>query len=343
MHRWQKYKVKKGNGIILVPDYLESATDENRKRSTYPQMAAWIGALSQIAMLIVVLFGYIYTVRPVFQHQLLQEKLASAELDRLEVEGQIQVLQDEKEEVERSLHEVQNQVASIEAERGILEGELQKASERAREAKADANQLEAVIQEQLNKLEDAGWELLMVDFTFVQLLADAKAVTRDWNARESFPEYLQRHRDEWPNPFLALQSSIGGLRERNAKEPRYPDSYIDELSQFVESRKDELTCAVPPFDDLEKSFRERSSKIEEIVEYKTEEYIDNLVAEYEGQGKRLKITNDFREKTARRFRGIEELNIERALKDVVREHVDSCRSAAQHVVDDFRNLKGVTR
>lgn len=343
MLRWRRHRTKSGNRTIFVPDYFESKDDHDRNSSSYLPVATWIGSLSQVAMLVVVLFGYIYTVRPVFQNQLLQEKLATAELERLEVEEQIQFLEAERDRTEDSLHDVQRKITSLESQQLAVEDELEVARGKARRAQTRASRLEDVVQRQVNELEVARWELLMIDFTFARMFSDMNYLTRDWDDRPDFPEYLHRYRVEWPDPFSVLLSSIAALRKRNASEPRYPESYINEFGEFIEARKDELTCEEPPFEDLEKSFRQRSSRVEAMVDEKTEEYIDNLISEYQERGERVRITDEFRERTSRMYRLTEEINLERELKDKVREYVDNCRLVAQSVVEEFRNLKGITR
>lgn len=342
MFRWRKYRPNDGERSILVPDYFESTAHEDQKRSNLSQTPIWIGAISQAVMLIVVLFGYLYTVRPVFQHQLLQEQLASVELDRAEVEKQIKNLQYEKNEVESSLYKVRNQIDAVGAEREKLEDELRKASARTVRAQNDASRLEGIVQKQLGEIKGARWELFMIDFTFAHMNTRLKNSSRDLSGYERFPEYLQRYRDEWPDPFKLLKSSIVGLRDRRTSEPRYPESYINEFSEFIETRKGDLTCVNPPYDDLENDFRERSFEIEQIVKYKTDEYINNLVSEYRERGEQVRITDEFRAKTASSYRLTEEFNLEDELRSKVKKYLDSCRSSEQNVVTKFRRLKGVT-
>lgn len=349
MIQWRKYRVNGEERDILVPDYLEPLNDASQKRSRDPFIPSWIGAVSQLAMLIVVLFGYIYTVKPVFQYQLLQENLASAELDRLEVEGQVEVLQAERDEAEQSLKDLENQISSIEAERAMLEGDLEEAKVRAMQAQSDASRLEGIVQEQLNELDVARWELLMLDFNRTHVINfrhrhwDANALNLGLMESERFPEYLQRYIGNWPDLLLTLQSSIERLREQNANEPRYPESYIDEFSEFIASRKNELTCIEPPFSDLEASFQNRYSEIEGVVEEKTDEYIEGLIAEYREEGTRVLITDEIRDRQARLYRVMEEHKLDREFKGKVREYTERCRSVTYEVLAEFRELKGVTR
>ncbi|SEG18182.1 hypothetical protein [Billgrantia desiderata] len=374
MDRWRKYKTNGESPIILVPDSLEPVPDKSQKRNKYSQLAAWVGALSQAAMLLVVLFGYIYTVRPVFQHQLLQEKLASAELSRLEVESQtlilqaerdeaeknlqanlaeaafyrleieeqIKILQDERDQAETSLHDVKSQIVTVELQQEMLEEELQESRQRAQQAMSRASQLEGLVQEQLRELENARWELLMIDFSFSRIFSDmAISSLEGWGG--SFPEYLQQYRNGWPDPFSGLKSSIEELRGRNVNESRYPENYINEFAEFIDSRQDRLTCDSPPFDDLNALFQEKVSQIDFVVKNKTDEYIDGLVEEYRGRGQRVRITDEFRDRTARMYRVTEEYDVNRELKEVVEEYLRACRLVAQNVIDEFEDIKGVVR
>ncbi len=374
MIRWRKHKGDDGNNTILVPDYLESESNNSVEAKSSSNIATWIGAITQAATLIVVVFGYFYTVRPVFQHQLVQEKLASAELDRLEIEEQVQSLQEERDEIEMNLEEklaleeqrrlevqaqrqalqeqiqvaennlndIQNKIDTVEAQRVVLEEELQSSRQRAQQAQSQASRLEGIVQEQLRELEAARWEFVITDFAIVRFVTNSDGPSLVRGGPDDFLEYLQWSNENWPDPFARLTSSIIDLRERNSNEPRYPESYIDEISEFIESREDRLVCKEPPYDFLEELYRERLSEMEDLIDRKTDDYIDNLRAEYREREEEVLITDDFRSSVARRYRVSEEIVIDFEFKDKVREYSEKCRSIEQNVIDEFRELKEAT-
>lgn len=66
-----------------------SAEEKNGSSSGFGKYSAIIANLSQVLMLIVVVWGYLYTVLPVFQKEKLTEDLARLEIEKSSWEQEI--------------------------------------------------------------------------------------------------------------------------------------------------------------------------------------------------------------------------------------------------------------
>jgi DNA repair exonuclease SbcCD ATPase subunit len=108
---------RSNDDLILRLQRLEQKNEQGRSRLEIwsANAAAW----SQVLMLLVVIFGYLYTVVPVIQHEALQEKAAKLEIDNAEANNRLINTSKKQKELERRTEQ-------LEADNKIARSELEK-------------------------------------------------------------------------------------------------------------------------------------------------------------------------------------------------------------------------
>ena len=264
-------------------------------------VASW----SQIVMLIVVVFGYIYTVRPVFQKELISEDLARLQIEKNKWEGEIS---GQKIELEKRV----NKIAEMDVELALLskakknleqsqlqaEKELNLALKKSKEAQKKLSASNAAYTDsvqrlvQLRKSEVTGSgkvsepirNVINKTFSGEIFIADKKLQIADGL------------KSTYLDPLKAVELQLSELERGVLSASPGAASVVEKqlLSEYkagLSLREKYLLCPVPDFNSWQDSFVKALSKIDSNIQYCEDMRFENLRAE---QGWSKKELENFR-------------------------------------------------
>ena len=301
-----------------------------------------ISHLAQVGVLGLGVFGYFYTVLPVFQNQQLQEQAARLELEKSSAQRQLDELLAEQKKV-------QNEISSLrdgwQRERG-RNAELSSNAEDARRyellAKQRATEAEGTLAIQMQTLNSARWELVVFDFFFAYVFRTTNASIQTANQPRGTggAGFIQEQEGGWPRPYDQLVEAVDLARKKRSVS-QVPDNYYTELKSFVEERRGILQCELPDFSALEASYQLQLAAAESTVEAETRASIEKLVKEYADKNQRVQITDEYRQSVRRNVRLGKIFELERSFDKRLAAMRKSCEDKSTAVFDEFRKLKDV--
>ncbi|SJN15247.1 hypothetical protein CZ787_19200 [Halomonas citrativorans] len=341
---------------------------KNRKPIVKKRDRNFLGILNtsaQVGTLIVVVLGYLFTVRPAFQYQLLQEKNAQSELDRIKLEDDLLKIGVEYEVASTELMLLESNLALIEEEskelfeirenleyevnevRDRLQYEQEKSNSLASEiALATAREMEMlerlrVIEQQVVSeniaLENARWELFIIDLRRSYVSESTGTFGMFGSSfNVSISTYYNDASNSWPNLYLSILSSIDKVEQEGIGGSKYPKSYFEEVRSFVGNNIDMLRCERPDFNRIEERYYSDLESIEKnIIDEIREKMLNNdLELDYMN----LFYPNDF-EKNLSYAMKIKEMRLSRDYKEIVDEYWWDCLTKR----NDFYNLLADSR
>lgn len=186
--------------------------------------------LAQVGLLVLAVIGYFYTVKPVFEKELLVEDKAKLEIENKKATTRLNDLVAEQEQVRRDTEVLLEQLAEARLQAEDLAESARSAQRkveaitrdgraaaiRERDASARAGKVERLYREHLEALDDAQWKLLVVDFAIN--VADLR--TAAINERSSDAANLSQTRldpialaeKHWPDTKATLDSAVSELK-----------------------------------------------------------------------------------------------------------------------------------
>lgn len=246
-------------------ELLEESADPSRPRKARPLLDT-IALVAQISLAVVAIFGYFYTVRPIYQKERLAEQVA-------EYEGIIREQKPKVAEIERQLAELQRErtelTAKMQRERDQLTAEMQR--ERARltsELKGIERELSLALEEK-RRIED---QTRFMTYRY-RLPDGSPAVTPEQ------VEVAQKH--DLKRSFLSsLSFSCGGLTSgvRGGAFLGYSYGRVDEKNKFWPFTDQEISAwnehgakyplksAIECIDSVAASFPQRQASLAAFVE-----------------------------------------------------------------------------
>jgi hypothetical protein len=207
----------------------------------------WSGRLATLAQVVttfVVIFGYFYTVVPVFQKEKLAEdnaRLQGANDDatiKLNSTNGLLFMADTE------LTLTTASLTQVEKERGELQATLDDKTRRdaALSAKLASNEVQLAMQ--AKALITAQRRLLAVDFTWA---ADEWQIRRNVSRpADEDGKFILQAQYNWPEPYEDLLQALKDVETKDSGRHFYSAAMLDGLHQMIEAKKSELKCE--PFD-----------------------------------------------------------------------------------------------
>jgi|1_EtaG_2_1085319.scaffolds.fasta_scaffold00001_537 hypothetical protein len=247
-----------------------SGTQKTDKKSLakIPQIMANI---SQVLMLIAVIWGYQTTVKPIIQKEKLAEDIAKLQLDKEELENNIRDYKFYLEESERKYSGLVQKKAELEENIIVAKTEL---TEKERRLSALEDRLinsQEKLQESIESLVSAERSIYEKQKSFI--LGDAFMPIEVWRSISSSHEYLEIFKSEnteniaelmqemFPNPTEIIPDKIQELRKnidqsKNSAEKKANQLILIEFEQGLINNREKLQCRVPDFEKWEVAFSE---------------------------------------------------------------------------------------
>lgn len=326
---------------VLIPadSVLTNFSVENcrPKESISTKLGAW----SQIGMLLLVAFGYLYTVRPVFQYQLLQEQTAKLELEKIETKKHLTQLNMAKSEAEKDLALLREALDREKDERNKLVTQLMDTRSKEELAKKRAQDIETKVTKDLKALEVARWELLIIDFRFAYFRSVWSG--SDLYSSKRMDENILAQKISWPRPYEDLHATLDKVRKDESGEQQFPKSYFDELGAYIEARKSDLSCEKTDFDFLAKQYLKDLADLDIVVDSELKELIDGVIEGYEKNGESVVITDKYKESARKDIMMGKKFGLDRRYGDDISKLRDSCWKRGLELIREFGRYKAVTR
>lgn len=339
--------------FILIPaDSIHTSSSINEKVSN-ESWSAKLGALSQVGMLLLVGFGYFYTVKPAFQYQLLQEQAAKLEIEKLESKKQLTNLKIAQTQIENDLHVLKETITREEAERHKLLAQLKQEHVNKDLMKKQIQEIKNKVSKELKALEVTRWELLLLDFSDAYWLSERNALFSRLNKSEEFDEYLLNQQKSWPQPYENLFMSIDEISKQNEKSNKFPKKYLTELHNIVNAHKSTLKCNVANFKLMAAQYHKKTDGLtvnEDEINDTLEKYIAEIVAKSKKEGHKTLITDDFRESVKKSFQLQQEQSIKMKVYEIERQYRDEifklrqeCYQKGSDLINRIKKEKDATQ
>src|SRR5690606_27817684 len=142
------------NALMRIAKTAEES--KSSSSSSFKNVSVIVASFSQVFMLLVVVWGYFYTVVPVFQKEKLTEDLARLEIEKSRWEQEIK-------NHARNIQQTQKELSLLESDRHELENELNRIRSEKQQAEKTLEQLAVREQDSRVKLQ-----------TTAEALADAE-------------------------------------------------------------------------------------------------------------------------------------------------------------------------
>jgi hypothetical protein len=327
-----------------------------QKRSVQPLAATapaakptdlWLQRLasaSQLGVLALGIFGYFYTVLPVFQNQELQEQAAKLELEKSLAEKQLDSLKLQQNNVTQQIYELQQKWSQ---ERNRNENLVSAATDaEQKEMAALQKRVEAEnrlrIQDEL--FEKARWELVFLDFTLSEFGTKYNKSISSWQSRSDSPgEFITASDTSWPQPLDELLSAADAAERRANSRKDIPGTYYEELKRLIKARESELKCAKPDLKAMHIEYLAEIAALDPVIDAELNRYIDNLRGTYAAKKQRVEITDEFRDASRRSIRVGKAFEVDQKYRKRIDALQKPCEDTEAQVMDEIRHLKGATR
>lgn len=299
--------------------------------------------LSQVGVLALGIFGYFYTVVPVFQNQQLQEQNAMLELEKSGAERTLAALQEQQQIVQREIASARQRLAMERSRNVLLATATREAAEREREAEERLAIAKGDLAVELKDLNAARWEIVMVTYWqawLVRQIGSDGAMHR--RARSEGTSPVKKAEAAWTDPYEVALASVADSKVKGLEKRKIPERYYDELRDALHERRHELTCKRPDFASEEMKYQEELTDLAAKINRLTADRLDAMKQEYADKGRRIIITDDFAAETRRGIAVSEQFGLERRYRDQLREHEKACEELVHAAVKAFATSKGAS-
>jgi len=188
--------------------------------------------LSQIGLIILGIFGYFYTVVPVFQAQQLQEQTAKLELDKSSLEREKNVSQQKLTLLQAKQREIQQNIEVIQERNTELLSDIAESKKQEYAARLAKINTEKLFFDERKKLDRIHWNIILSALSNVRkdnefFYKPLQYIDLIYGKENSI---ILHQKKKWPKLYLNLLSSIETIQKANKQ---IAESYFVELkNQF---------------------------------------------------------------------------------------------------------------
>lgn len=295
-----------------------------------------ISAASQPCLLALGVFGYFYTVVPVFQNQKLQEDNAKLEIEKERFSSDIQELIKEKGEAERLLSDIQQQLKHQAELAKSLQVELADLKDKELQAKEKLDSANVALKKQQKDLDFIRWDKLMVGLILHMGWDGLRGkniydIDEDKNAIFVVTENIS-------DGYELLLSSIDDLSVSKS-DYKIPAHYYAELRKFVVTNEGKVRCGLSDVEGIQlaydKDMTEAVGRVESIVESE----VSGIKAEYAKKNQEVLITDEYRQDARRRAKIAMVFEVKSKYASILSDRRSKCMDKVNSLLDEFMNSK----
>lgn len=305
--------------------------------------------LSQIGILMLGVFGYFYTVVPVFQNQQLQEQTAKLELekatlekDKIKSQQKLVLLKNQQNEIENQIYYLREEWKKSKNQNMKLLSEISESNTKELEAKLLATTAKSELSNEQKNLDQVRWEFILKSLYDLSIFS----IFRDMDMGFSFESkdnyenglFILENQKKWPKPYTQLLSLIEEVH-RNAKQ--IPSSYFTELENYAKSKETFLQCEEPNYLFLQKKYLSDVSELESSVDAELNMEIERVKKEYKGTNKVPVFTDEYMTKQRKVFKLGKLFELKKTYLKELETDKKACQDKIGIVIDEMKHLKGV--
>ncbi|MGH8293505.1 MAG: hypothetical protein ACRESA_08530 [Gammaproteobacteria bacterium] len=299
-----------------------------------------IAALAQVAMLVLVWYGYEYTVKPVFEMNLLSEKVAQLESNRNALESEINRLRKLKDVGEKNISALNEKLQDAEQLVTTTNSKYKQALVRYNKAEDSLSSIRLKIRLYSKQLIRSQWELmsslLSSKLVMIEIRnSDVPNVYEDID-KSNAAEMLKK---AWPNPYRDLLDALNEIEIQNWKRPILMQSVIDDTKKYINEHKNEVTCAPMDFDHLMAQYHTEIKAADVAAQQQLPAYLGKIVKENGGPNEKVVITQQFRGQSFAILKLEQESSVEKGYSKQLTDAAQDCAEKAWTVYQQFTKAK----
>lgn len=321
----------------------KNGTDPSGAHSGLDTFLQRLAHLTQVGLLALGVFGYFYTVLPVFQNQQLQEQAAKLELEKSAAQRHLDELLQQQAKVSSEIALLRENWSRERARNAQLSSQVTTAREEELNAKRRTTEAELALASQLQALEAARWELVAFDFSFAHMFGAINSSVRNANRdiSTSMPTVILEGGKDWPRPYGQLLEALEAAQKKRQGAISIPGSYYAELRSFIDDRQSSLQCTLPDFQALHASYQLQWTVLENSLDAETAASVEKLQKDYASKGQQVQITDQYRQSTRASLRAGKMFTLDQAFRKRVDDLRKECSEKASKLIEDFRKSKGI--
>lgn len=271
----------------------------------------WLSRLSnlaQVGTLTLAIVGYTYTVKPIFQNQLLQEQASRLELDKKQSEKELKQLQAQQIAVQAQIRLAHTELHNAQAEKQALQNQASQLLAQTRMAEtaklaatrqlgATTQQLHATAQQLSLTLEKKALDAVAERYLLDSVIHSFSDKRIGWGTEPGTPV-------KWFDPYEAVVKATSDTRTRSDLQS-VPREFWNWLDAQVTKGRSELTCTAPDFSTIAQAYakemRDAEARVPAELEKELEKWRADVKAKH-GQEALVTIEEDARAQTERVIR-----------------------------------------
>jgi hypothetical protein len=280
--------------------------------------------LAQIGALALAVFGYFYTVLPVFQNQKLQEDNARLQLQNEAAEKKnTSILAQQKELARRT--------AQMKAELDEQKQTLSVATQNAIDARAHelralsmASAATSQVKAQYSELDKANWKLAIIHLTTRVSFAEIDAFSKSSGslyADGDDSSFIRSLGKLWPSP---LNIFIEGSTVASKDTLSVPPQYSQRLRDYIEKHKDQLQCEKPDTIEMADNYDKERSAALDGLEKQAKDEIERQSVEAKNRGRELVVNSEELSRMEAVYKINDILSLRKKYRDLLLKEQDSC-------------------
>lgn len=306
-----------------------------------------ISHISQIGLLALGVFGYFYTVVPVFQNQQLQEQTAKLELEKSALERdksrsqqKLVMLKAQQSEVKQNIQMLQEKWKSEKNRNLILMNNISEARKKEIEARMSAIEAKDGFQKEKQKLTNMQWE-----YVLTSLIIEYSRHSWDKVFSYSFANVEYEHgsfilekEKLWPKPYSDLIETIDIMKDHDKK--RIPESYYLYIREIIDSNEKFLQCEKPDFKKMQQDYLNEISSLEPLINVELKQELDKEEQAYKAKNQRVMFTDEYQASIRRQIRLEKIFKIADKYEKPLKIQREICQNKASKVLDEItRNIQ----
>jgi hypothetical protein len=255
-----------------------------RPKPFIERVGSILSSWSQVLMLAVVIYGYVYTVIPVFQKEKISEELAKLEIEKASWSDKLDAIKEQLKEKEKSLASIElleeslsNELRSLSIERNKTFLALSQKEQEYTEAQAALTKANKTVDIAINDLlEQQKRTLLGKDPLPSNFFAALNYDVNNWDmfSSEKASQISESLEKSYPTPYQNADNILSKLDDvRNSSsgiDKLAKDRLYNDYKKGLEQSSHLLMCSKPNFEEWEANF---------IKLYKSHDYFDSLCAQ----------------------------------------------------------------
>ncbi|TKA91390.1 hypothetical protein [Halopseudomonas bauzanensis] len=286
-NRYVRFLAKQGSSAKVTRPGKPTGSSSKRKISL--SYTGIVANISQVLMLVVVVYGYIYTVRPVFQKELVSEDLARLQIEQRKIQQQMDKQTETLAAGEARNKELAEQRSAIEAQVATLNQKVVDAEKlaldatrRAGQATAEAKTAESALSALQTQHYGLKLESLLGDVALpsgvVQFLSRSRSIyTLKVFEEAEANSIAQKLKSLELQPVDLAKTTLSQLKAEATTQARAPSAAVDALlarnyQEGLAKHADELICPTQAYADWQLAFQSAMQASEGNIQSCVREY-----------------------------------------------------------------------